>query len=116
MKHDDKSGEGVLTELDHRTAQVDLLREENQLLRSIIESQRDILIFSIDRNYIYRHFNDAFWDATYHAYGSKVTVGMNMLESITKEADRLKVKENCDMAFAGKSHLTVEEYGDANRS
>lgn len=107
-------GPGV--ELEHKTALIDMLREDNQLLRAIIESQRDVLIFSIDRDYTYRHFNEAFQQATYHAYGTQAMVGENMLDSITKEADLEKVKDNCEIAFAGKSHITVEEYGEINRS
>lgn len=76
-----------------------------------IDSQKDVLIFSIDRNYTYRTFNVAFKTATSFAYGTEVKVGMTLLESITKESDRNKAKANCDRAIRGEAHHTVEEYG-----
>jgi len=76
-----------------------------------LDCQKDILIFAIDRDYSYRTFNKAFRSATSLAYGTDVKRGMNLFDSITKESDRDKAKANCDRAFSGEPHLTVEEYG-----
>jgi len=83
-------------------------------LQASIDSQKDILIFSIDRAYSYRTFNTAFISATSFAYGIEVKRGMTLFESITKESDRDKAKANCDRAFSGETHHTVEQYGTLN--
>jgi PAS domain S-box-containing protein len=84
----------------------------NLQLESVIESYKDILIFSINKDYQYLIFNNAFKSATHHAYGTNVSAGNNMLDSITNLADREKVKHNCDKALAGEAHITLEVYGD----
>jgi signal transduction histidine kinase len=87
------------------------LSQDHVFFQASLDSQRDILIFSIDREYTYRTFNNAFRSATSFAYGTDVRAGMNLFESITKDADRDKAKANCDRAFSGETHYTVEEYG-----
>ncbi|MEJ0033696.1 MAG: histidine kinase dimerization/phospho-acceptor domain-containing protein [Bacteroidota bacterium] len=76
-----------------------------------LDCQKDLLLFSIDRAYSYRTFNTAFRSATSFAYGTEVKYGMNLFESITKESDRDKARVNCDRAFSGETHHTVEQYG-----
>jgi PAS domain S-box-containing protein len=85
------------------------------LLKATIESHKDILIFSIDRNYNYIVFNKAFQEGTYQVYGTRVTEGTNLLDSITNQEDRSKAKANCDQALSGESFVTIEEYGELHR-
>jgi signal transduction histidine kinase len=91
------------------------LQTENAFLRASIESFKDVLIFCIDRDYRYRIFNKTFSDATLAAYGTSVTSGMSMLDSIPNAEDREKAKRNCDLALAGTDHVTEETYGDLVR-
>lgn len=91
------------------------LQENQLLLQSTIESNKDILIFSIDTNYRYLNFNSTFRTATIAAYGTDVRAGMSLFDSITSEDDRRKAKNNCDRALAGESHITVEGYGELER-
>lgn len=88
--------------------------QEQNFLQAAIDSQTDVLIFSIDRDYNYRAFNKAFQSATSFAYGTSVKSGMNLFDSITKDIDRDKAKANCDRALHGEHHHTVEEYGTIN--
>ncbi|MFZ6012388.1 MAG: sensor histidine kinase, partial [Bacteroidota bacterium] len=92
------------------------LKVQNTLLQSCIESYKDVLIFSIDRQYRYVLFNANFKAATAYAYGTEVKVGISMLDSITDIKDREKAKRNCDRALSGESHVTIEEYGEVNKS
>jgi PAS domain S-box-containing protein len=91
------------------------VEDVNLQLESVIESYKDILIFSIDKDYRYQVFNSAFKTATFQAYGTEVIVGMSMLDSITNEDDRKKTKINCNKALAGEGHITLEVYGDITR-
>lgn len=88
---------------------------QNSLLRSSIESFKDVLIFSVDRDYRYQMYNEAFRTATYRVYGIDVAKGMSMLESIPNLDDREKAKGHCDRAFAGESHVNIEVYGQLTR-
>lgn len=81
------------------------------LLHSSLESYQDVLVFSIDKDFKYLNFNRAFKEATYHAYGTTVEVGLCMLDSITLEQEIQTVKLNCQKALAGESHTTIEAYG-----
>ena len=60
------------------------------LLHSSMESLKDILIFSVDKNYHYLTFNNAFKDATHYAYGTIVARGVSMLDTITDEVEKNK--------------------------
>jgi PAS domain S-box-containing protein len=91
------------------------LQNRNEILQSTMESYRDVLIFSIDRQYRYVVFNQAFKTATFNAYGTEVAKGLSMLESITNTEDRARAKHNCDRAFAGETHATSEVYGDLEK-
>lgn len=98
-----------------RTKAAKQLQENQLLLQSTIESNKDVLIFSIDTNYRYLNFNTTFRVGTIAAYGTDVRTGMNLFDSITSEDDRRRVKNNCDRALAGESHITVEGYGELER-
>ncbi|MEY4874899.1 MAG: Phytochrome-like protein cph1 [Bacteroidota bacterium] len=98
-----------------RTIAEQQVKLQTQLLQSTIESLQTVLRFSIDKEYNYLVANTAFKIATHAAYGTSVSVGASMLNSITAEADRIRAKQNCDKALAGETFITIEEYGDVNR-
>lgn len=103
---------GISEDITDKKLAEEKLKTQNFLLASTITSYKDILIFSVDSDYCYMVFNDAFLLATYRAYGTKVNVGANMLDNITDEKDRKKAKDNCDKALTGKEHVTLEIFGD----
>jgi PAS domain S-box-containing protein len=86
------------------------------LLRSSIESLKDMIILSIDREYRYLVFNTAHKKATYQAYGIEIKPGMNLLDHLTNEKDREQARKNFDRTLAGEWHTTIEEYGTLERS
>lgn len=92
------------------------IKKAQLLLRSSIESPREMIILSIDRQYRYLYFNDWHREVMRAAYGKDVRIGMNLLECVTNEDDRRKARLNYDRALAGEAHSTVEEYGDLDRS
>lgn len=94
----------------------DSTRKAQQLLQSSIESLQDILVFSIDREYRLLHYNSAFKKATIQAYGVAIEVGMILLDCITNLDDRMKAKTNLDIAMKGRKLVTVQEYGEMDRS
>ncbi|MEI7883833.1 MAG: PocR ligand-binding domain-containing protein [Clostridia bacterium] len=88
------------------------LRNTQLLLKSSLESPKDMIILSIDKNYNYYYFNQAHHDAMKYAYNKDVKIDMNLLEAITSDEDRINAKINYDLALDGKSHSTIQKYGD----
>ena len=50
------------------------------------------------------------------AYGKEVAVGMNILDCITSREDLVNAKANYDRALCGESHVTLQEYGDLEKT
>jgi diguanylate cyclase (GGDEF)-like protein/PAS domain S-box-containing protein len=98
--------------LQERDVELDKIRS---LLKSSLDSQHNIVFLSIDTNYNYLYFNQAHAEAMKQAYGKTITSGMNILDQITNQDDVLKAKRNYDLALHGKSHSTIEEYGDLSK-
>jgi PAS domain S-box-containing protein len=84
------------------------------LLSSIIECQKDTIIFTIDTNYRYLYFNRAHRETMKFAYNCDVKIGMNILSCITSDDDRAAAKTNYDMALAGESHTNIRKFGEIN--
>ncbi len=92
------------------------IKKAQLLLKSSIESPREMIILSIDDQHRYLFFNEGHRKVMRAAYGRDVHIGMDLLEGITNEEDRRKSRLNYDRALAGEAHFTVEEYGDLDRS
>lgn len=88
------------------------LHKVQLLLKSSLESPKDMIILSIDMDYNYYYFNEAHKAAMKYSYDKDITLGMNLLENITSEEDKINAKINYDLALQGKSHSTIQEYGD----
>jgi PAS domain S-box-containing protein len=86
------------------------------LLESILESHKDTIIFSVDTDYNYTHFNKAHWDSMKFAYNADINTGMNILDCISSDDDRKLIKENIDRAVKGESNSHIQIFGDINRA
>ena len=91
-------------------------RNARIVLQSCLESMKDMLIFSVNRQYELLVFNSDLKEATIQANGKSVSIGVNLLDCITNAEEREKTKMNLDLALAGKDHVIIEEYGDLDRS
>lgn len=90
------------------------LVESQLLLKSSLESQKDTILFSINKNYEYLYFNSAHVDGMRFAYGKEIAMWMNALDCISLESDRIVAKENYDRALRGESHSNIRMYGEEN--
>jgi len=105
----------LINEVSERKLAEEKAKATQTLLQATIESHKDLLIFSVDRNYRYLIFNSAFRISTFNAYGTIVDTGSSLLDCITIDVDREKAKQNLDRALEGENHVTVEQYGDTAR-
>ncbi len=86
------------------------VREAQVLLQASIESPKDMAILSINTNYDYLIFNTFHKEFMKSTYGVDINIGMNQLDCITSDDDRLKAKTNYNRAFTGISFITIEEH------
>lgn len=82
------------------------------ILRAIIESPRDVIIFALDREYRYLLFNHAHRETMRRIWNVEIAVGQNMLDAIGRDDDRARAKQNFDRALAGEHFVVIEEYGE----
>lgn len=107
--------DNLIKEITERRLAEEQTKTTQRLLQATLESHKDLLIFSIDKDYRYLVFNTAFEQNTFRAYGTTVAYGACLLDSITVDADRAKAKQNCARALAGENHVTIEQFGDVQR-
>jgi PAS domain S-box-containing protein len=88
------------------------MRLTNELLRTIMDSPRGVIIFSLDREYRYTTFTQTHFETMRLIWGVTIEIGMNMLECIHDPADREKARANFDRALEGEYFTLQEEYGD----
>ncbi|MBN2300300.1 MAG: PocR ligand-binding domain-containing protein [Acholeplasmataceae bacterium] len=95
---------------------IDKIEKENSeiLLKSSLESPMSFIILAIDKKYNYLYFNQTHKEVMKLAYDKDVKVGGNLMDAITSHTDKINAKKNYDLALSGKSHTTIQEYGDKN--
>jgi PAS domain S-box-containing protein len=107
---------GVNVDITDRKETQLALKESQLLLKSSLESQKDTILFSIDKNYHYLYFNKAHHDVMKFAYNIDIEVGMNILVCVTEKEDQIVAKENYDKALRGESHSNIRIFGDINKA
>lgn len=88
------------------------IRDNNKLLLSILNAPKGIIVFALDKNYCYTAFSVSHKEIMKNIWGVDIKIGMNMLDAIKSENDRIKAKNNFDKALNGQYLNLVEEYGD----
>ncbi|MDD5053011.1 MAG: sensor domain-containing diguanylate cyclase [Sulfuricurvum sp.] len=87
-------------------------KTNTDLLRAILDSSPNIIVFALDSEYKYLAFNHEHKKIMYAIWGKEINLGMNMLEIIVREDDRQKAKDLFDRALNGESFIDETEYGD----
>jgi PAS domain S-box-containing protein len=91
-------------------------RESERLLQSSLDCMDDVVIYAVDRNYRYLYFNALHQNTLHRAYGTTPLCGASMLDCITREGERKKLKLHVDQALAGTGAAIIEEHGDKSRN
>ncbi|WMW25561.1 PAS domain S-box protein [Methanolobus sediminis] len=84
-----------------------------KLLREVIESPKDVVIFALDKNYRYITFNEKHQMTMEHIWGVKIEIGSSMFDYINNPEDVEKAKANFDRVLEGEAFTIVEEYGSS---
>src|SRR5512135_159345 len=87
----------------------------NMMLSSSIDSLKDTIIFSTDKEYRYRYFNKSHMDVMKYAYNASIKIGMSILDCIPPDNERKLVKESLDQAISGNPVSFIQIFGEINR-
>jgi len=96
---------------ERKQAEEEILRSKI-LLESSIESPKDMIILSLDREYRYLYFNKTHAESMSHVFGTRPQIGDYIFDHMKGEDDIEKVKKHYDRALAGEGHVAIEEYGE----
>jgi|GEM_PF-2355357 len=77
------------------------LTSQNTLLTALINSPKDIIIFSLDKDYCYTTFNERHREEMKRVWNAEITIGMNLLECMQIPEIRALAKQSIDRALDG---------------
>jgi len=115
----EKSGTFYLAnviDITERKKSEEALKKSQLFLESSIESQKDTIIFSVDKDYNYLYFNKAHRDAMLFAYNKDIKTEMNFLDYISSNDDKKLLKDNVDRALQGETHSIIQTFGKVNQA
>jgi len=104
--------EGVLLDITKRKSAEEEVLKNKILLESSIESPKDMIILSLDREYRYLLFNNAHANSMRYAYDTEPRIGACIFDFMTRKDDINNVKAHYDKAMIGNGHTVIDEYGD----
>jgi two-component system, cell cycle sensor histidine kinase and response regulator CckA len=101
-----------IRDITDRKRAEEALAKSYALMKGVIESPKNVVIFALDHQYRYIAFNKNHHQTMKQIWGVDITLGNSMLEYIKNPGDRQKAKLNFDRALSGESFMIIEEYGD----
>ncbi len=91
-------------------------RSHYELLQSILDSPKGMIIFSLDQQYCYKAFTISHKEIMQEILDVDIAVGTCILDIITNEEDKLRAKNNFDKALQGEQFMFEEAYGNETLS
>lgn len=96
------------TDITQRVLSKQKLESRNILLNSLINSQDDLIIFSLDKNYCYTSFNTNHFQEMQNVWNINISIGVNILDCIHNEEKRNHLKSNIDRSLKGESFSEIQ--------
>lgn len=90
------------------------VKSSENYLNQILESPKSLVVFSLDRAYRYKAFNQNHQNIMKTIWGVDIEIGESMFSYIQNQADCQKAKKNFDRAFTDEEFTIIEKYGDEN--
>ena len=104
--------QGIVIDITDRKLMEDELGKSCAILKSVVESPKEVVIFALDRQYRYIAFNENHSHTMKQIWGEDIALGISMPEYIRSPDDRKKAIVNFDRALSGETFTLVEIYGD----
>ena len=105
---------GMLVDITGRKQAEECLASQYALLRAIINSSGDVIVFSLDAQYCYTAFNDKHRLEMKKVWSIDVQIGMNMLDCMNIPEFRALAKQSMDRALRGESFLEEQYQANVN--
>jgi diguanylate cyclase (GGDEF)-like protein/PAS domain S-box-containing protein len=86
----------------------------NSLLKTILETTHEFLVFGLDREYRYMSFNNRHKDMAKEHWGANIAIGTRILDIIDNNEERENLRSFFDRVLAGEQFSSIEEYESEN--
>lgn len=87
-------------------------RESSVLLKAVLESSPEIIVFALDCDCRYLTFNEQHRETMRAIWGKEISPGMSMLEVIGDHSDCEVARRAFERALSGESFVEERAYGD----
>lgn len=91
---------------------VEELKHTQILLQASLNSPKDMIILSLDKDFKYLFFNEAHRQSMIYSYKADIKIGDCLFDYMTSVEDIKNAKLNYEKALSGISHRTLQQYGD----
>lgn len=86
------------------------LARERDDLRVLIDTPRNVMLFSFDLNYNYIAFNQAHREFVKHNWSLDIHPGMHVFDILSDPEERAAARRNFDRVLAGESYILRRKY------
>ena len=104
----DGSNIGIGLDITERKRAEKMLESQHALLKALINSARDTIIFSLDRDYCYTVFNEKHREEMKRVWNADIKIGMNLLDCMQMSELRELAKQSIDRALKGEVFSEIQ--------
>ncbi len=104
------TGDDLLTRLREAERKNRLLARELDDLRTLVDTPRNVMLFSFDLNYNYIAFNQAHREFVKHNWNLDIHPGMHVFDILPDPEERAASRRNFDRVLAGESYILRRRY------
>lgn len=79
-------------------------------LRALVDTPRNVMLFSLDLNYNYIAFNQAHREFVKHNWNLDIHPGMHVFDILADQEERAASRRNFDRVLAGESYMLRRKY------
>jgi PAS domain S-box-containing protein len=108
------STEKLLLEINKSNHKEVELKIQNTLLSSLIDSQKETIIFSLDKNYCYTTFNERHRIEMKRVWSVDIKLGMSLLDCMLVPELKNLAKHSIDKALRGEVFSEIRHQPDAD--
>ncbi len=101
--------DGVMIDITGRRKAEQQLRSQYGLLIALINSTKNIIIFSLDKNYCYTAFNDCHIAEMKKVWNQDIKIGKNLLEYMNLPEVSALAKRSIDRTLQGESFSEIQQ-------